>query len=148
MFPLGHLGVAVLLVEWRGYEGRTAVLCLLGAYFPDIVDKPLGMFGVVPSLHTVAHSVLLVVPLAAVAAWTGRGEPFVLGWLSHVAADLPLAVPTYLDHYVWPVLAPPAPPQEPLPAYVARYATTPWFALELCICALALGVVLRNRTAA
>ncbi|MFB6125756.1 MAG: metal-dependent hydrolase [Halolamina sp.] len=133
MSPLGHLGIVVWLVHWREYTGRAAWLCLLGAFLPDIVDKPLGVLGVVPSLHTVGHSVFVAVVVVAVAAAGRRWRPVAVGWLSHLALDLPLAIPAYLNQYVWPLRTPAGGPDEPLSVYVLSYATSPAFAVELAV---------------
>lgn len=141
MSPLGHLALAALAARLAGYRGRAAAVLFAGAFLPDLLDKPLGALGVVPSFHTVGHSVFVLAAVGAVALATGRGRPLVLGWLSHLLGDLPLAIPRYLDHYVWPALAPPAPPAEPVRGYVAGYATSPAFAAELVLFGLALRVV-------
>ncbi|MFB6205948.1 MAG: metal-dependent hydrolase [Haloglomus sp.] len=148
MSPLGHLGLGVLAGRWRGYDRRGRLHCLIGAFLPDLVDKPLGALGLVPSFHTVGHSLLLAGVAALVVAGTGRGEALLVGWVSHLAGDLPLAVPTYLDHYVWPVAAPPAPPPEPPGSYVAGYVTGPAFAAELLVAGAALAWVLAARRSA
>ena len=141
MSPLGHLGIVVWLVHWREYTGRAAWLCLFGAFLPDLVDKPLGVLGVVPSLHTVGHSVFVVAVAVVAAVASERWRPVVAGWLSHLALDLSLAVPAYLNQYVWPLRTPAGGPDEPLAAYVASYATSAAFAVELAI-ALGAAVLL------
>ncbi|MFB6255346.1 MAG: metal-dependent hydrolase [Haloplanus sp.] len=148
MSPLGHLALGALAVRLGGYRGRAAACCLLGAFLPDLVDKPLGALGVVPSFHTVGHSVLVLGGAVGVVYLLGRGRPLLLGWASHLVGDLPLAVPVYLDHYVWPVLAPSAPPAEPVRGYVLGYATSPAFAAELGLFGLALWFVVRGPSAA
>jgi hypothetical protein len=139
--PLGHLALAVLAARIAGYRGRAAAVLLVGAFLPDLVDKPLGALGLVPSFHTVGHSVFVLAAVGAVCIATGRGRPLALGWLSHLFGDLPLAIPRYLDHYVWPALAPPAPPAEPVRGYVVGYATSPAFAAELLLAGLAFVLV-------
>lgn len=60
---------------------------VIGAAIPDLLDKPLGMAGVVGSYQTVAHSgVVLFVPLALV-LWDRRWLAVVVGWASHLALD-------------------------------------------------------------
>jgi hypothetical protein len=142
--PLGHLALGVLAARLCGHRGRAAAPVLVGAVLPDLLDKPLGVLGVVPSYHTVGHSLLVLVAAAALVGRGDRGRPLLLGWASHLAGDLPLAVPAYLDHYVWPVLAPPAPPTGPVRGYVIGYATSPAAAVELGLLGLALWLAARD----
>lgn len=147
MSPLGHLALGVLAGRWRAYGARGRRLCLFGAFLPDLVDKPLGHLGVTPSFHSVGHSLPVLIAVALVAVRVGRGAPVVLGWTTHLVGDLPLAVPAYLDHYVWPLLAPPAPPAEPVGRYVLDYATGPAFGAEVLLACAAAWTVARGSDA-
>lgn len=126
MWPWGHLGVAYLLYSLvrrrrsdRPPLALPAVALAIGSQFPDLVDKPLAWtFGVLPGGRTLAHSLFfaaLFVP--AVRALGDRydrrsvASAFVLGYLSHLVADVPPAAvagdSSELTFYLWPVLEQP-----------------------------------------
>lgn len=128
---------------------------MLGAFLPDLIDKPLGVLDVTASLHTVGHSVFVAAAVVAVSVVAARvrprtasvGYPLAVGWLSHLAGDLPLAVPAYLDQYVWPVRAPPPAGSESLVAYAVGYVTSPAFAVELLLAGGAVVLLWRGDVA-
>ena len=122
MWPWEHVLVAyvVLSAVERGRFHRRpgdwpVVALVAGSLFPDVVDKPLAWeFGLVTSGYTVAHSVFVAVPAAALVYWgarrrgTGRsGGGFVVGYLLHLAGDVvPASVSRrrlHLDPVLWPV---------------------------------------------
>lgn len=101
MFPLGHLSVGYLLYAgWCRRLGTppapgpmlALVVCSL---LPDLVDKPLAWgFGVLPTGQSLAHSLLVLVPLCLVAVLVSRrrgrveyGVAVSLGALSHPVLD-------------------------------------------------------------
>lgn len=103
MLPWEHLAVGYLgyslsvrLLVRRG-PGNAAVLALaLGTQFPDLVDKPLAWaIGILPSGHSLAHSVFVAIPLSVLVVTTawglGRsriGVAFAFGYLSHLPSDI------------------------------------------------------------
>jgi len=126
MWPWGHLAVGylcyalVLRVRRRSVDGATALLLVVGTQLPDVVDKPLAWVGVLPAGRSLAHSLLVAVPLAAlvltIARRADRLEPaagFVFGYGSHLFADsyrsLFAGQFEDLTFLLWPVL--------PLPDY-------------------------------
>ncbi|MFC6835766.1 metal-dependent hydrolase [Halomarina ordinaria] len=154
-FP-AHLAVGALLARRVRLDTRW---CLLGAALPDLVDKPLGVLGVFPAYQTLSHS-LLGLALAATLASSVGGRALAAGWLSHLAADcLQLTLNGRAVHaggmLGWPLTGWENPmvvgdvpayadtlfPSVPLlsEGYVAHYVGTPSFALELLLCAYALG---------
>ncbi|APW96408.1 metal-dependent hydrolase [Halobiforma lacisalsi AJ5] len=131
MWPWGHLAVAYLL--YAGYARRRldspplavpALAVALGSQFPDLIDKPLAWsIGVLPGGRTLTHSLLVaavllppVVRLAARLQRRGVGVAFAVGYLSHLAADVPPAVLTGefagARFLLWPLLE--APPEDPV----------------------------------
>ena len=124
MFPWTHaaVGYALLvglaLVLRRQVSRAELVAVVAGALLPDLVDKPLAWwFGVLPSGRSLAHSLLLAVPLAvfvlAVAWYRGQlaaGAAFGLGYASHLLGDTYVALyywrPAELTFLLWPVLPP------------------------------------------
>lgn len=103
MWPWGHVAVAYLCYSAsRRLRGRVppgdwpVVALSAGALAPDLVDKPLSWgLGLFPSGYAVGHSVFVALPLGAgllvVGHRRGRGDlaaPFVLGYWSHLAADV------------------------------------------------------------
>lgn len=123
MFPWGHLAFGYLLFSpavrlWRrrGPEALAVLALGVGTQLPDLVDKPLSwVFHLTPTGYSVAHSVFVAVPVAAVvfAALTarGRGEVglgFAVGYLSHLVGDVLFAValdqPYTVERVLWPVV--------------------------------------------
>lgn len=131
MWPWGHLAVAYLsysVAVHRQFDRpprAVPVMALaVGSQTPDLIDKPLAWnFGVLPGGRTLAHSLFvaaLLVPTVLVAAdrLGGRtvGVGFLLGYCSHLLADIPptvfsgnLAGGAYL---LWPILE--QPPEHPV----------------------------------
>ncbi|ELZ98004.1 membrane-bound metal-dependent hydrolase [Haloferax mucosum ATCC BAA-1512] len=102
MFPWEHAAVGYILVSlWsrvtdRKLDGWAVLAVLFGTQFPDLVDKPLAWsFDVLPSGVSLAHSILVSVPVSAVVVLVARrykvttvGVAFAVGYLSHIPADL------------------------------------------------------------
>jgi membrane-bound metal-dependent hydrolase YbcI (DUF457 family) len=102
MWPWGHLAVGYVLYS-LGVRARTGeapdgwnvVALALGTQFPDLVDKPLAWWlGVLPGGRTLAHSLLVAVPLVLLVGLLARrydagprATAFALGYLSHLAGD-------------------------------------------------------------
>lgn len=164
MWPWGHLAVAYLLASAavrarhdRPMGGGPALWLALGSQVPDLVDKPLGWYlGVLPAGRSLAHSLLLLVPLAvladALARRVGRresGAVFGIGMLSHALSDAlpvlwsPDATATFL---LWPLL-PVSPYEEGPPGILALFRASladPFFLVEMTLVALAAVVWYRD----
>lgn len=145
MWPWEHAAVAYLTysILRRAVGGRStgweALAVVFGSQFPDLVDKPMGwVVGVFPSGQSVAHSLLVAVPLSVtlVAVGTGRRRgtdqasgfvvaAFVVGYLSHIPGDV--LYPKLLgrglntDFLLWPIT----------PASAAQPADTIGYVREL-----------------
>lgn len=121
MWPLGHVAIAYLLYVGstrlrslgRVTAGPALAVCL-GGLFPDLVDKPLSWgLGVLPTGRSLAHSLLVLVPLCLLvyAASNRRGDgedglAFAVGALVHPLVDaLPaLWSSSDLAFLLWPYL--------------------------------------------
>ncbi|MHB9286523.1 metal-dependent hydrolase [Halobacteriales archaeon Cl-PHB] len=102
MWPWEHLAVGYvgysLLCRAFGKRPRTwpVLVLAVGTQFPDLVDKPLGwILGVLPSGQSLAHSVLVAVPVVTTLGFLGRwlggrdaAAAFGVGYLSHLPADV------------------------------------------------------------
>lgn len=122
MFPWTHaaFGYGLLLVLTfvlsRRISRAELVAVLVGTQFADVVDKPLAWwFGVVPSGRSLAHSLLVAVPLSALVlavAWHRShpevGTAFGLGYASHLVGDTAVAFyywrPEEFTFLLWPLL--------------------------------------------
>lgn len=158
MFPLVHPGVAYLiysgLVRATGgrHPGDVATLALvIGALLPDLVDQPLYHLLDLPTTRTLAHSLLVAIPLCLL-VWlvvrrTRLPDPtaagFAVGYISHLAADAlwPLLLGKHgeLGFLLWPLT--PSPPyvgQKPLTTIGDVTVTTLWIELPLLAAALVL----------
>ncbi|TYL37664.1 hydrolase [Natronococcus pandeyae] len=121
MQPVVHLAVGYLCyaayTRWSRGEPPAetpAIVAIFGAALPDLLDKPLHAAGVVPVGRTIGHSLLFAIPLV-VAVWLVArarerrvlGVAFAIGYLSHVATDVPwhLLSGDYdeLGFLLWPV---------------------------------------------
>lgn len=102
MWPWEHLafGYVCYVLGRRGLDGRApsdreAIVLAFGTQLPDLVDKPLAWeLGLLPSGVSLAHSILVAVPVtAAVVVITRRrgagpvGTALGVGWFSHIAGD-------------------------------------------------------------
>lgn len=74
MLPLGHAAVAYLAyvgvaaATTRRLPARTALLPLaIGSQLPDLIDKPLAYYHVLPSGRALGHSLLTLIALLAAA---------------------------------------------------------------------------------
>ena len=120
MWPWGHLAVGYLLYsaiarsQGRLPDSRATFLVLLGTQLPDLVDKPLAWAGILPGGRTLAHSLVVAVPLSvAVYLYARRhGESYAalafgVGYVSHPLVDgfKPLLVGEYqyVHYLLWPL---------------------------------------------
>lgn len=156
MWPLGHVAIAYLcyslLARTRFDRVPTdlpVLVVLFGSLFPDLVDKPLAWYlGVLPTGRTLAHSLLVLVPLvlvvAVLASRAGRpavGVAFAVGALSHALVDALPALwggtdPGFL---LWPVV-PVEPYESGAPSVLALLSDSlrdPYFLSEFVFAALA-----------
>jgi hypothetical protein len=135
VFPLGHATFGYLLYALFAWAtahrlpyGVTLGALLVGTQFPDLVDKPLALVGVLPSGRAAAHSVLFAAVLLAVLRVVtrryGRAHlttAFGFGHVSHVVGDVCAVVAAGrvgdLTFLLWPVL--------PVPEY-ASDSVPPW----------------------
>lgn len=130
----GFLVLSVLTLVWmQRWPVRTETLVILfTTQLLDLVDKPLSWtFGVLPSGHSFAHSLLtaivLIVLVRALAhrySRPGITPAFGVGYVIHLITDLPLAV-LYGDFpeatfILWPLLYAPTYPGEP--SFIAHFA--------------------------
>lgn len=155
---MGHVAIAYLLyagatrlrLDRTPSRGPTLVL-LLGSLFPDLVDKPLAWYlGVLPTGRTLAHSLLVLVPLSlvvyGVSRHVGRAEygfAFGLGALSHALVDaLPVlwSDEATAEFLLWPLI-----PVEPygtgsptVLGLLQDSLTDPYFVSEFVLLAIAL----------
>jgi len=131
MWPWGHLAVAYLLYTvithrrfGRPPRAVPAIALAFGSQTPDLIDKPLAWnFGILPDGRTLAHSlfvVALLVPVVLLVAdrLEGRaiGVAFLIGYCSHLLADVPPRVLSgefaHAAYLLWPVVE--LPPEEPV----------------------------------
>jgi len=113
---VGYLCYAVYarLHHGRTPEGAPALVAIVAAAIPDLIDQPLWLLGVTPVGRTIAHSLFgaAIAVTIAVAVARRRGRPelgiaFAVGYLSHLAADVPwhLLAGDYaeLGFLLWPI---------------------------------------------
>ena len=157
MWPLGHVAVAYCcytLATRARFDSPPAhvpaLLLVLGSQFPDLVDKPLAWYLIVlPTGRSLAHSLLLLVPLTSALYLLGRrydrseyGVAFGTGAISHTFADVVPAVwdaSTTANQLLWPILS--VEPYEGGPPTILGLLrgslTDPYFFTELAIAAIA-----------
>ncbi|MDS0278521.1 metal-dependent hydrolase [Halomicroarcula sp. S1AR25-4] len=152
MWPWGHAAVGYLWYSsarrWQGRipAGPPVLALAVGTQFPDLVDKPLGWtLGVLPGGRSLAHSLVTLALVAAVAGYLGyrfRGRDaslaFVSGTLSHVLADglYPVLEGRYADlsYLLWPILpVPEAEVGKSFLAHVAQLTLDSYVTFELAL---------------
>lgn len=135
MYPLGHLGISLTATRLLGYAGYAALAAarkpkidnisararawistsldarflLLGAVLPDLIDKPIGLLIIKPSIaagHALFHTLLFAIILFAIAVafrGTARKAIFALavGVTWHLVLDYTWQDPKLL---LWPLL--------------------------------------------
>lgn len=127
MWPWGHLALAYLVYSLYSHVGRghrptaaTALVVAVGSQFPDLVDKPLAWtLSVLPSGRSLAHSLLVLVPLVALlySVTRVRGEneeplvvAFGVGAIAHTFADALYSLVALefrqAGFMLWPAVAP------------------------------------------
>lgn len=122
MLPWEHAAIAYLL--YSGYSrwqnsmpphGWAVLVVLFASQLPDLIDKPLMWYsGILPSGRSLAHSVLIAVPVVIIVSELARnhdveklGPAFAIGYLSHLGSE---ALPLYpgreasFESILWPVL--------------------------------------------
>lgn len=130
LFPT-HLLVAAGI----GRASRlSSVWVVVGASIPDIVDKPLGLLGIVDLYHTVGHTALIA-PLVLLVALSSRsGLAVAVGWSSHLLLDALHVVvngrPGDALFLAWPLIVPADPLGIPPGEFLLFYLGTPSFLIE------------------
>jgi len=158
MFPWTHAAFGYLLllsvaVLFRHRLSRAELIAVVvGTQLPDLVDKPLAWwFSVLPSGRSLAHSLLIAVPLSVVVlgvAWyltyPEVGFAFGVGYASHLIGDSYVALyywrPEEFTYLLWPLL--PAYPYDDFAGFAdffSQVTITPEF-LILFAAAAAVGV--------
>jgi hypothetical protein len=145
LFPT-HLVPAVLLSRVTRLSPRWLVV---GAALPDVVDKPLGLLGVVDLFHSVGHSGLLLVLVGPIALSGRAGLAVAVGWVSHLLLDvLHVVVNGRAGDAVflgWPLTVSPDPLAIPPGAFVWYYLGTPSFYLDVLLWGTLAAVVVSER---
>lgn len=122
MYPIGHLALGYLLyvaltrvTDWRLPRGLTLLALALGTQAPDLIDKPLTYVGVLPNGRSLAHSILIIVPVlviltqvATIQGFKREARAFVVAIGSHLIGDSYLLVLrrewAELGFLLWPVI--------------------------------------------
>jgi membrane-bound metal-dependent hydrolase YbcI (DUF457 family) len=161
MWPWGHLAVGYLCYSlWCRYKKRPvaafgAVAVAFGTQFPDLIDKPLAWtFAILPSGRSLTHSIFTATFLLAL-LWVGARrydkrvplEAFAIGYLSHLAMDVPIMhwELSGMSFLLWPLL--PSPEYETPMSFLAHFANfdlSPFVLLQFALTGLAFVVWLND----
>ena len=129
----------------------SSVWVVVGASIPDIVDKPLGLLGIVDLYHSIGHTALIA-PLALLVALSSRtGLAVAIGWNSHLVLDALHVVlngrPGDALFLGWPLVAPADPLGIPPGEFLLFYLWTPSFLVEAVLWIALVLVVAKHRLA-
>lgn len=146
MLFLTHLAAAVII-------GRVSQLStgwlVVGAAFPDVLDKPLAMAGVFELYHSVGHSAFLVLLFIPIALYSRAGVALAVGWASHLLFDALHVVingrPGHVLAFLWPVAESAAPLGIPPGAFFWYYLGSPSFYLEIALWIVLVGLIAVDR---
>lgn len=144
MLPWAHAAVGYLLYSAYSRQrlrrppvGLTVYAVGLGTQFPDLIDKPLAWsFALLPSGRSLAHSVLLLVPLLVVLRVAFRypdqqalTTAFGIGYVSHLFADGIGAIASGdfsgLRYLLWPLMSVPTGEMRSFVAFFLALELTP-----------------------
>ena len=130
LLALLPISAYVVLRHRRLPTGYTVLTVLLATQLPDVIDKPLSTFGVIPSGRMIAHSIIITLPLLSVCVilaahyrQANRAMVFSLAYLAHIAGDFYPILWKGTDLYYFPNLF--------WPLMTAKPDTEPWFTTEL-----------------
>ncbi|MDQ2050143.1 metal-dependent hydrolase [Natronolimnohabitans sp. A-GB9] len=152
MQPVVHLAVGYLCyagyTRWHGDgtpDEAPALAAIVGAALPDLIDKPIWLADLVAVGRTIGHSLLFAIPVV-IAVWLltrARDRPvlgiaFAIGYLSHIATDVPWHVISgdvdELGFLFWPLT--------PMPAYTGTKPLGTVPGLEVTVTTLWLEAVI------
>lgn len=175
MWPWGHLAVGyVAYATYTRYRydehpaGGPVVVLTVATQLPDLIDKPLAYsVGVLPGGRSLAHSLLIAVPLCILALelahretgwWAQSGVAIAIGYATHLLGDsiqgllaLNAAELTFL---AWPLLTPPDYDTNGFDEHVAQFLESTEslgagglspFAIEWILFGLMVGLWLSHR---
>ena len=154
MQPVVHLAVGYCC--YAGYTrvsgtvpaGTPALAAIIGAALPDLLDKPPWLLGLAVG-RTVGHSLLFAVPVVLAVRLLARsrnrpelGVAFAVGYLSHLAADVPWHVIAgdyhELGFLLWPITPmPPYTGTKPLATVAGVEITTLWLEAAILVAGVA-----------
>ena len=129
MWPFAHAAIGYVLYSAythvqlkRPPNQFTTILVVLGTQFPDLIDKPLTLVGVLTSGRSLGHSYLFAIPLLLVVCslvyWRTREfSPVVAFGVGYLASPLVDGAPQFLQgtlttdlrevsFWVWPLTFP------------------------------------------
>lgn len=164
MLPLAHAAFGYLVyavLDRSGASDRRALVALaLGTQLPDAIDKPLATRRLLSSGRSLAHSLLVALPVLAGAGRLADrlgaprlGTAFAVGYLTHLAGDLlePLVRREWgaLRPLGWPLVAVPEYEADEIPPLVRIRESyrSPFPRIDLLLAGVALLVWVRARLA-
>lgn len=134
MLFVTHLVAAVILGR---VSQLSTVWLVVGAAFPDLLDKSLGMVGVFELYHSIGHSAFLVPLFVAIALYSRIGLAVAIGWGSHLLLDVVHVVINgragHALFVVWPLVESADPLGIPPGEFFWYYLGTPSFYLEIVL---------------
>jgi len=163
MTPLEHVLIAlipvtgvVLAIDRRLPSRALVTVVVVGAQFPDLVDKPLAhSLHVIPSGRVFMHSLPIAVPVVALAVAyavrtdrLGLGLGYGFGHLSHLIADnyhrSTLVPPSLPPDLLWPFVEPTPRPMIPHWAGPNGIGVRVWSAYSGVVLVVLLAVLIRD----
>ncbi|AXG10146.1 metal-dependent hydrolase [Haloplanus rubicundus] len=145
LFPTHLVAAFVLGRRWD----LSVPPLVAGAAFPDLVDKPAAMVGLVDLYQTAGHSVALLVVGFAVVFVRRALAPFWIGWASHLLLDAAHMIlngrPDDILFLAWPAVEHTPAVDLPPIEFFLQYLWTPSFYAEFVVWGLLAYVLVADR---
>lgn len=133
LFPT-HIIIAIPIVYIFDFSTSTIII---GCILPDLIDKQLPKFNLTDNFHTIAHSLISIIPFTLLSYVYPILYGLIIGWLSHIILDIiHIVLNKRYKHILfifWPVKYDPDPLRLPPIKFFKHYIGTRSFYFEFIL---------------